>query len=67
MVQEATSSGQAFGQHSHAQAGSEEVKQEEDELAPWNDITPEDPSKPVAAATDNRQPDDIFGPAHEFD
>ena len=44
-----------------------EPKQEpEEEQAPWDDIMPEDPETSTAAAA-ARQPNDIFGPADEFD
>ena len=62
VVQEATGSVQAF-QESHIKAEPTDIKQEEYASA---DIAPQMPHTSVDAA-DNKQPDDIFGPAHEFD
>ena len=39
---------------------------EEEEQAPWDDITPGEAGTTTAAAG-IKQPDDIFGPADEFD
>lgn len=60
MVQEATGSAQASQEQSHVKVETAHVKQEED--APLN-VKPE---VPIDSAG-NKQPDDIFGPAHEFD
>ncbi len=62
VVQEGVSSGHV-SQAVTASAPVEPKQEPEEEAAPWDDITPEDPD--AAAAV--KQPDDIFGPAHEFD
>lgn len=59
LVQEATGNAQAF-QHPSHKVEAADVKQDE---AISVDIKLD---MPVAAAG-NKQPDDIFGPAHEFD
>jgi len=67
-VQEATGSGH-MTYRAHADAITEliEPQQEpEDEQAHWDDIKTEDPETSTAAAA-ARQPNDIFGPADEFD
>lgn len=40
---------------------------EEKEQAPWDDITPGEAGTTTVAAAGIKQPDDIFGPADEFD
>jgi len=67
-VQEANGSGHmTYGAHAAAVTELIEPKQKpEEEQAPWDDITPEDPDTTTAAAA-ARQPNDIFGPADEFD
>jgi len=67
-VQEATGSGHmTYGAHADAITELIEPKQEpEDEQAPWDDLKTEDPETSTAAAA-ARQPNDIFGPADEFD
>ena len=60
MVQEATGSAQTFQEQDHIKTEAAYVKQEEDASF---DIKPEVPID----STGKMQPDDIFGPAHEFD
>ena len=60
MVQEAIGSAQAFQEQTHIKVEAVDVKQEE---GASNDIKFEVPTDGVG----NTQPDDIFGPAHEFD
>ncbi|DBB09146.1 TPA: hypothetical protein ACH3X3_007752 [Trebouxia sp. C0006] len=68
MDNEATGSGHmTYGAHADAITELIEPKQEpEDEQAPWDDLKTEDPETSTAAAA-ARQPNDIFGPADEFD
>lgn len=60
VVQEAIGSAQAFQEQTHIKVEAVDVKQEE---GASNDIKFEVPTDGVG----NTQPDDIFGPAHEFD
>lgn len=60
MVQEATGTEQAVQQPSHIKREAADTKQAEDATVQIR------PDVPVNAAG-NKQPDDIFGPAHEFD
>ncbi|KAL0025135.1 hypothetical protein WJX77_002219 [Trebouxia sp. C0004] len=64
----ASGSGQmTHGAHAPAVMEPIEPNQEtEEEQAPWDDITPEDTYTIIAAGA-TRQPNDIFGPADEFD
>lgn len=60
MVQEATGSVQAVQQPTHIKVQAADIKQNEGASVGIR------PDAPINAAG-NKQPDDIFGPAHEFD
>lgn len=60
VVQEATGSAPASQEQSHVKVQAADGKLEEDASV---DIKSEVPTN----AAGNKQPDDIFGPAHEFD
>lgn len=60
MVQEAIGNAQAVQQPSHTKVQAADIKQNESASV---DIRPDVPIN----AAGNKQPDDIFGPAHEFD